>query len=87
MPASKSMKTIVWEGKPFHMAVKYLPIPKIQHPNDVIIRITTAAICGTDLHTYRGLAGSKNPPWIMGHEGIGVIAQAGSGVKSLKVGD
>ena len=81
------MKAIVWEGKPFHMAVKHIPTPKIQHSNDAIIRITTAAICGTDLHTYRGLAGSKNPPWIMGHEGIGVIVQTGSGVKSLKVGD
>jgi threonine dehydrogenase-like Zn-dependent dehydrogenase len=80
------MKAIVWEGKPFHMAVEDQPIPRINDPNDVVIRITTSAICGSDLHTYRGLAGSKNPPWTMGHEGIGTIVQ-GEEVRSLKVGD
>lgn len=81
------MKAIVWEGKPFHMSIKTLPVPKLKHPNDVLIRITTSAVCGTDLHRYRGLVGSREPPWIMGHEGIGVIVQTGLGVKSLKVGD
>ncbi|KAF2183274.1 GroES-like protein [Zopfia rhizophila CBS 207.26] len=76
---AKSMKAIVWEGKPFQMAVKYQPMPKVEDPNDVVVRITTAAICGTDLHTYRGLSGSKNPPWIMGHESLvlslGIVSQ------------
>ncbi|KAF9884688.1 hypothetical protein FE257_001317 [Aspergillus nanangensis] len=85
--STKTMKAIVWEGKPFHMAIKDLPIPQIKDPNDVVIRITTTAICGTDLHTYRGVAGSKTPPWTMGHEGIGTIVQAGNGVKSLRTGD
>ncbi|KAK2759521.1 hypothetical protein FQN54_003000 [Arachnomyces sp. PD_36] len=69
------------------MAVKNQPMPTIENPNDVVIRITTSAICGTDLHTYRGLVGSPNPPWIMGHEGVGVIVQVGSGVKTLDIGD
>lgn len=83
----ETMKAIVWEGKPFHMSLKDIPVPKLEHPNDVLIRITTSAICGTDLHTYRGLLGSTNPPWTMGHEAIGIIVQAGKGVKTLKVGD
>jgi threonine dehydrogenase-like Zn-dependent dehydrogenase len=83
----KSMKAIVWEGKPFHMAVKHQPVPKIEDANDIVVRVTVSAICGSDLHTYRGFLGSRNPPWIMGHEGIGIIVQAGKGVKSLKVGD
>ncbi|QKX57687.1 uncharacterized protein TRUGW13939_04805 [Talaromyces rugulosus] len=83
----KSMKAIVWEGTPFQMALKNQPIPHIMDANDIVIRITTAAICGTDLHMYHGLFGSKTPPWIMGHEGLGTIVQVGEGVKSLKVGD
>ncbi|KAL2871624.1 glutathione-independent formaldehyde dehydrogenase [Aspergillus lucknowensis] len=83
----KSMKAILWEGQPFHMALKNQPIPHIKDTNDVVIRITTAAICGTDLHPYHGLFGSRTVPWIMGHEGLGTIVEAGDGVKSLKVGD
>ncbi|KAL2830904.1 chaperonin 10-like protein [Aspergillus cavernicola] len=83
----ESMKAIVWEGKPFQMALKNQPIPHIIDANDIVIRITTAAVCGTDLHMYRGLFGSKTPPWIMGHEGLGTIVEVGEGVKSLKVGD
>ncbi|OJJ79694.1 uncharacterized protein ASPGLDRAFT_52219 [Aspergillus glaucus CBS 516.65] len=83
----KSMKAITWEGKPFHMALKDTPVPELKHSSDVLVKLTTIAICGTDLHTYRGLAGSKTPPWIMGHEGIGIVAQVNPGVKTLKVGD
>ncbi|PYI01807.1 alcohol dehydrogenase GroES domain-containing protein [Aspergillus sclerotiicarbonarius CBS 121057] len=83
----KTLKATVWEGKPFHVSVQERPIPEIQHPNDVVIQITTSAICGSDLHTYRGRLGSKNPPWLMGHEAIGTIVDAGDGLKSLKLGD
>ncbi|PWY64780.1 GroES-like protein [Aspergillus sclerotioniger CBS 115572] len=81
------MKATVWEGKPFHVFVQEMPIPKVQHPNDVVIKITTSAICGSDLHTYRGRLGSKNPPWLMGHEAIGTIVEAGDGLKTLNLGD
>ena len=56
------MDAIVWEGKPFKIALKKQPIPHIMDPNDILIRIATAAICGTDLHTYRGLFSSRDPP-------------------------
>ncbi|KAL3464869.1 chaperonin 10-like protein [Aspergillus heterothallicus] len=89
MPDSqdKSMKAIVWEGKPFEVALKNKPIPHIKDANDIVIRITTSAICGSDLHMYRGVFGSKTPPWILGHEGLGTIVKVGEGVKSLRVGD
>lgn len=48
------MKAAVWEGKPFHMTVKNWPVPRIRDPSDVVVRLTTAAICGTDLHDYHG---------------------------------
>lgn len=87
MSTPKTMKAITWEGKPFHMVLKDTPVPELKHPNDVLVKLTTTAICGTDLHTYRGFAGSKNPPWTMGHEGIGIITQIGLGVQTLKPGD
>ncbi|OJJ05932.1 hypothetical protein ASPVEDRAFT_75149 [Aspergillus versicolor CBS 583.65] len=83
----KTMKAIMWEGKPFHVALKSQPIPHIKDPNDIVIRITTSAICGSDLHMYHGVFGSKIPSWILGHEGLGTIIEAGDGVKSLMVGD
>jgi len=47
------MKALHYEG-PFKVAVKEIPLPKIEHPDDVIIKVTTAAICGSDLHMYQG---------------------------------
>ncbi|KAK9415874.1 putative Alcohol dehydrogenase [Seiridium unicorne] len=81
------MRAVVWEGKPFHMVVKDVSKPTIQRPEDAIVRITTAAICGTDIHTYHGIFGSTKAPWIMGHEAIGVIEEVGSAVNFLSRGD
>ncbi|GAD95103.1 alcohol dehydrogenase [Paecilomyces variotii No. 5] len=84
---SKQMRATLWEGKPYHMTVKDWPMPKIRDPHDVVVRLTTAAICGTDLHDYHGRLGSKNPPWVMGHEGVGIITETGDAVFSFKKGD
>ncbi|GAD92798.1 hypothetical protein SS1G_04306 [Paecilomyces variotii No. 5] len=81
------MRAVLWTGVPYNVTVQNIPIPTIQSPNDVLVRMTAAAICGTDLHIYHGLYGSSNPPWVMGHEGLGIIEAVGSGVQSLKVGD
>lgn len=51
----KNMKAVFWDGKPYHMTVKETPIAAIQTPNDAIVRVTLAAICGSDLHTYHGV--------------------------------
>ncbi|KAL3447215.1 GroES-like protein [Aspergillus insuetus] len=81
------MRAILWTGIPFNVTVQDVPIPAITNPTDVRVRMTAAAICGTDLHTYHGIYGSSSPPWIMGHEGLGIIESVGSGVESLQVGD
>lgn len=85
--SQKTMRAVVWEGKPYHMVVKDVPRPQIVEEDDVIVRMTTAAICGTDLHVYHGISGSTRAPWTMGHEGIGVITELGSAVQRLKIGD
>jgi threonine dehydrogenase-like Zn-dependent dehydrogenase len=82
-----TMRGVMWEGKSYHVAVRDIPKPKIVREEDAIIRITSASICGSDLHTYRGLLGSANPPWNMGHEALGVVDSIGKAIQSLKVGD
>lgn len=85
--SKKTMRAVVWEGKPYEMVVRDVPRPKIKQPEDAIVRMTTAAICGTDLHTYHGIFGSTNPPWQMGHEGVGVVVKVGEATERIKVGD
>ena len=61
--------------------------PKIQEPTDAIVRLTSSAICGTDLHMVRGTMAGMVPGTILGHEGVGVVEEVGSQVRNLNVGD
>ena len=79
------MKALVYNG-PRDVAVKDVPDPKIKHPNDVIVRITTTNICGSDLHMYEGRT-ELEPGKIIGHENLGEILECGPAVASLKPGD
>ncbi|MCY0898099.1 MAG: glutathione-independent formaldehyde dehydrogenase [Firmicutes bacterium] len=79
------MKAVVYEG-PFTVSVKEVPDPRIEHPADAIIRVTTTCICGSDLHMYEGRTAAE-PGIIFGHENMGVVVEIGSGVSRLKVGD
>jgi threonine dehydrogenase-like Zn-dependent dehydrogenase len=63
------------------------PDPRIEHPNDVILRVTRAAICGSDLHLYRGLVPDTRVGHTFGHEFTGVVEETGSGVRKVKKGD
>ncbi|KAL4985924.1 hypothetical protein BDW68DRAFT_198484 [Aspergillus falconensis] len=80
------MRGVVYQGNPFQMTVQNLPMPVIQNPTDAVVRITMSALCGSDLHVYRGVAGGV-PPWTMGHEAVGYIEEIGSGVSAFDVGD
>jgi threonine dehydrogenase-like Zn-dependent dehydrogenase len=61
--------------------------PKLEQPNDAIVRITASAICGTDLHMIRGTMPGMVPGTILGHEGVGVIEEVGPNVRNLERGD
>ncbi|MFC4278569.1 zinc-dependent alcohol dehydrogenase [Achromobacter aloeverae] len=61
--------------------------PTIAEDTDAIVRLTTSAICGTDLHFIRGTAESVEPGTILGHEGVGIVEQLGPQVRNLNVGD
>jgi threonine dehydrogenase-like Zn-dependent dehydrogenase len=80
------MKAIVWHdvGK---ISVDEVPMPTIQDPADAIVRITTSAICGTDLHFIRGTMPGMRPGTILGHEAVGVIEELGPQVRDFNVGD
>jgi threonine dehydrogenase-like Zn-dependent dehydrogenase len=80
------MKAVVWRGVG-EVALEDVPDPKIEQPFDAIVRITTSAICGTDLHFVRGTMSDFKPGTILGHEGVGVVEEIGSEVRNLNVGD
>jgi threonine dehydrogenase-like Zn-dependent dehydrogenase len=64
-----------------------VPEPRIQEPTDAIVRITSSAICGTDLHMIRGTLAGMEPGTILGHEGVGVVEELGPMVRNFDVGD
>jgi len=80
------VKALVYLG-PGEKAWKEVALPKIQHPTDVIVRIDTTTICGSDLHILKGDVPAVTPGRILGHEGVGTITEVGSSVTSLAVGD
>lgn len=91
-PAAKTaggattMKALVYHG-PGKKAWEDVPRPVIQQPTDAIIRITTTTICGTDLHILKGDVPSCTDGRVLGHEGVGIVEEAGPGVASFKKGD
>ena len=80
------MKALVYRG-PAKKAVEERQMPEITSPTDAIVRVTKTTICGTDLHILKGDVPSCQPGRILGHEGVGVIEEAGSGVTAFKPGD
>ncbi|KAF2105618.1 alcohol dehydrogenase [Lophiotrema nucula] len=82
-----TMRAVAWFGQPYNVSVIDLPMPRIVNETDVVVRITSSAICGSDLHFYHGYSGSPNIPWGLGHEAVGYVAEIGSAVTSLSVGE
>ncbi|GLK16864.1 threonine dehydrogenase-like Zn-dependent dehydrogenase [Herbiconiux flava] len=72
---------------PYKVRVEEKDKPRIEHPNDAIVRVTLAAICGSDLHLYHGMMPDTRIGHTFGHEFIGVVDEVGSSVEGLKVGD
>jgi threonine dehydrogenase-like Zn-dependent dehydrogenase len=77
---------MVYRG-PYKVRVEEKDIPAIEHPNDAIVRVVRAAICGSDLHLYHGMMPDTRIGHTFGHEFIGVVEQIGSSVQNLQVGD
>ena len=80
------MKALCWHGKS-DMRYETVPDPKIQDPRDVIIKVTSCAICGSDLHIYNGVIPEMEHGDVIGHETMGEVVEVGSANHKLKVGD
>jgi threonine dehydrogenase-like Zn-dependent dehydrogenase len=80
------MKAVVFQNIG-EIAMEEVPDPKIQSPTDAIVRITTSAICGTDLHMVRGTMPGMKPGTVLGHEAVGVVEEVGKDVRNLRKGD
>jgi glutathione-independent formaldehyde dehydrogenase len=79
------MKAVVYRG-PFEIATEEVEDPRIEKPSDAVIKVTTANICGSDLHPYEGRA-PLDAGMVLGHENMGVVVEVGAAVERVKVGD
>ncbi|MDG4837916.1 glutathione-dependent formaldehyde dehydrogenase [Micromonospora sp. WMMD967] len=80
------MKALTWQGKR-DVRVEEVPDPRIEAPTDAIVKITSTAICGSDLHLYEVLGPYLKPGDVLGHEPMGIVEEVGSEVTGLKPGD
>ena len=80
------MRAITWQGKN-HVQVREVPDPKLLDSRDAIVRITSSAICGSDLHLLQGYVPTMMKGDIMGHEFMGELVEVGSEVRDVSVGD
>ena len=80
------MRAMVYRG-PYKVRVEEKDVPRIEHPNDAIVRVRLAAICGSDLHLYHGMMPDTRVGHTFGHEFIGEVDQVGPTVQNVKVGD
>jgi len=81
-----SMKALVWHGKN-DVRVENHEIPDVTEPEDALVKVTCATVCGSDLHLYQGEAFELKEGDILGHECAGVVEKVGNGVTNVKVGD
>ncbi len=80
------MRALTWQGKR-DVRVEDVPDPVLQEPTDAIVRITSTAICGSDLHLYEVLGPFLSPGDVLGHEPMGVVEEVGAEVTHIKPGD
>jgi threonine dehydrogenase-like Zn-dependent dehydrogenase len=80
------MKATCWMGKK-NVRVEHVPDPQILNARDAIVRITSTAICGSDLHLYNGFVPSMEKGDVLGHEFMGEVVELGKGVRNLSIGD
>ena len=85
MSKMPTMKAVIFDG-PHKVSIQDRPIPTLQAETDIIVEVTSTALCGSELHVFRGHQPSPTG-FIMGHEFTGIVKEVGSQVKSVVVGD
>lgn len=84
---NRTMRSVVFDGQPFEVYVRDIPKAKVVRRTDAVVQVTSAAICGSDLHNYHGVFGSDQVPYSIGHEAMGIVKEVGADVASVKIGD
>jgi L-iditol 2-dehydrogenase len=84
-PESGEMRALLLAGER-HLTLVDLPMPSLDRPDDVLVRVHAVGICGSDLHGYLGHTGRRIPPLVMGHEATGEVVAVGAGVQRLRPG-
>ncbi|MGN6694027.1 MAG: alcohol dehydrogenase catalytic domain-containing protein, partial [Aquihabitans sp.] len=80
------MKALTWHGKR-DVRIDEVPDPSLKEPTDVIVRITSSGICGSDLHLYELMGAYLDEGDVLGHEPMGIVEEVGSDVTELAAGD
>lgn len=80
------MRAVTWQGRG-DVRVTDVPDPRIEQPTDIVVKVTSTAICGSDLHLYGPLAPFMTPGDVLGHEAMGVVEEVGADVDRLRPGD
>ena len=80
------MKAVTWQGRK-DMRVEEVPDPRIEESTDVIIKVTSTGLCGSDLHLYDPLTPFMTPGDVVGHEPMGIVQEVGAGIRDIQVGD
>ncbi|MFC0674341.1 alcohol dehydrogenase catalytic domain-containing protein [Brachybacterium hainanense] len=80
------MRAVTWQGRR-HISVEDVPDPRVLRPEDAVIRVTSTAICGSDLHLYEILGPYMRPGEVLGHESMGIVEEVGAAVTHVQPGD
>ncbi|HEX4018612.1 MAG TPA: alcohol dehydrogenase catalytic domain-containing protein [Frankiaceae bacterium] len=80
------MKAVTWQGKR-DVRVEDVPDPIVKEPTDILVRVTTTGICGSDLHLYEVLGPFMTPGDVLGHESIGIVEDVGADITHVRAGD
>ena len=85
-PATGSMRALLLDAER-HLTLVDTPIPPLERPTDVLLRVRAVGVCGSDIHGYLGHTGRRIPPLVMGHEATGDVVAVGSEVRAVRPGD
>jgi threonine dehydrogenase-like Zn-dependent dehydrogenase len=80
------VRALTWQGNR-QVSVETVPDPQVQEPTDAVIKVTSTAICGSDLHLYEVLGPFLSPGDVLGHEAMGIVEEVGSEVTHIRPGD
>ncbi|KAK7402705.1 hypothetical protein QQX98_011527 [Neonectria punicea] len=84
---NSTMRGVMWENVLQTVAIRDLPVLRMEAPTDALVRVRYAGICGTDIHITNGYSSRTDDAWSLGHEAMGIVEYIGNAVSEISVGD